>query len=82
MSWPTYSSVFIAIFAYLSVLFLGSRAICSTSDQLERQGTSKRRIARDLYGWFALELLALVGLLIPEAFASLFQLLEPNSSPP
>ena len=80
-SWATYSLVAIAILAYLSVLFLGSKAIFSTSDELERRGTSKRRIARNLYGWFALELLVLVGLLIPEAFAGLLQLLAPAHSP-
>lgn len=72
-SWTTYSLVAIAILAYLSVLYLGSRAIFTASDELARQGTSKRQLARNLYGWFTLELLVLVGLLIPEAFVSLFQ---------
>ncbi len=80
-SWAAYSLVAIVVLAYLNVLYLGSKAIFSTSDELEQQGTTKRRIARNLYGWFALELLALVGLVVPEAFASLLQLLAPAPSP-
>ena len=80
-SWAMYSLAAIAVLAYLIVLFLGSRAIFSTSEELERRGTSKRRIARSLYGWFTLELLVLVGLLIPEVFAGLLQLLAPASPP-
>ncbi len=79
-SWTTYSLAVIAILAYLSVLHLGSRVIFSTPDELGRRRTTKRRIARNLYGWFVLELLALIGLLIPEAFASLLQLLAPAPS--
>ena len=78
-SWATYSLAAVAILAYLSVLFLGTSAIFSTSDELERQGTSKRRNARKLYVWFTVELLALIGLLIPEAFDGLLQLLAPAS---
>ena len=80
-SWAAYSLVAIVVLAYLNVLYLGSKSIFSTSDELEQQGTTKRRIARNLYGWFALELLALVGLVVPEAFASLLQLLAPAPSP-
>ena len=76
-SWATYSLVIIAILAYLDVIYLGGNAIFSTSSGLERQGTSKRHIARNLYRWFVLELLALVGLLIHEAFGRLLQLLAP-----
>ena len=78
-SWATHSLAAVAILAYLSVLLLGNRAIFATSDELERRGTSKRRVAQNLYGWFTLELLALVVLLIPEAFANLLQSLP---SPP
>ena len=81
-SWPTYSLVLIAIFAYLSVLLQGNKAICSTSDELEQNGTTKRRIARKLYGWFSLEMLSLIGLLVPEAFAGLLELLAPPPASP
>ena len=76
-SWATYSLAALAILAYLSVLFLGTSAIFSTSEELEQQRTTKRLVARNLYGWFTLELLALIGLLVPEAFAGLLQLLAP-----
>ncbi len=81
-SWATYSLAIIAIIAYLDVIYLGGKAIFSTSIGLERQGTSKQGTARNLYRWFVLELLALVGLLIHEALASLLQLLAPTPSPP
>ena len=74
-SWATYSLAAVAVLAYLSVIFLGTNAIFSTSDELEQQGTSKRRMARKLYVWFTLELLALIGLLVLEAFAGLLELL-------
>ena len=78
-SWATYSLAALAILAYLSVLFLGGSAIFATSNELEQQRTTKRGVARNLYGWFTLELLALIGLLIPEAFDGLLQLLAPAS---
>ena len=78
-SWATYSLAALAILAYLSVLFLGGSAIFATSNELERQRTTKRGVARNLYGWFTLELLALIGLLIPEAFDGLLQLPAPAS---
>ena len=81
-SWATYSLVIIAMLAYLSVLFLGTSAIFSTSNELEPRRTTKRRVARNLYGWFTIELLALIGLLIPEAFAGLLQLLAPAPASP
>ena len=81
-SWATYSLAAVAVLAYLSVLYLGANAIFSTSHELERQGTSKRRIARSLYGWFALELLALVSSVVPEAFAGLLRLLTPTPLSP
>ena len=76
-SLPKYCLVVIAIFAYLNMLLIGGRAIYSTPDELARQETSKRQLARNLYGWFMLELLSLAGLLIIDAFASLLQSLAP-----
>ena len=81
-SWATYSLAIIAIIAYLNVIYLGGKAIFSTSAELEQKGTSKRGTARNLYRWFVLELLALVGLLIHETLASLLQLLAPPPASP
>ena len=77
----TYSLELIAFFAYLYVLILGGRVIFSTSAEISRQRTSKRDLARTLYVWFFIELLALAGPLIGQAFSRLLQSLASAQSP-
>ena len=77
----TYFLEVIAIVVYLYVLILGGRIIFSTSAELSRQRTSKRDLTRTLYAWFFIELLALAGPLIGQAFTRLLQSLASTPSP-
>ena len=77
----TYFLEVIAIVVYLYVLILGGRIIFSTSGELSRQRTSKRDLTRTLYVWFFIELLALAGPLIGQAFTRLLQSLASTPSP-
>ena len=77
----TYSLEVIAIVVYLYVLVLGGRVMFSTSAELSRQGTSKRDLTRTLYVWFFIELFALAGPLIGQAFARLLQSLAVAPAP-
>ena len=69
----TYFLELIALFAYFYVLILGGRVIFSPSAELRAQGTSKRDLARLLYGWFFVELFALAGPLIGHVFTGLLK---------
>lgn len=77
----TYSLEVIAIVVYLYVLILGGRVIFSTSAELSRQRASKRDLTRTLYAWFFIELFALAGPLIGQAFTRLLQSLASAPSP-
>ena len=77
VSLPEYVLTIIAIMTYLIVLIRGGDTIFSSDTDLQKIGTSKRHRARSLYGWFFLELFALAGLLILNAYSSFLQSLQP-----